>query len=149
MNRRVKTTFIFSIILNIAFISLYLGQILGFISPKNMMRYKEKKIIATVSSENKKSAHEFINHLRDIRRKEFEKSDQKLNELEEIVISKDFNKQLFLKKMEEFGEIKEEVREKSDEEIAEFLDKLNQNDRKKIVEELKAYKEKRYKYWKD
>lgn len=137
MNKKIKTILAVSIAFNIVFASFFLGNIFKKHKPGNFMKYKEKQIISVLPKEKQILAKEVFEKLEKIRNENFENSKSDLAEIEKIVTDQNFDQKLFLEKMKGFHELHEKEKAICNREIATFLENLNQDERKKVVEQFK------------
>ncbi len=140
MNRKIKITLFASIGLNI----LLVGFLLGQCSSKAMFRgdgprgmhHKEKMLLKALPKEKRELGREAFEEMKEARDKNFSFVKEKKKKLKEIAIAKDFNKENFLSALKDLDESFTATKRESDVKIADFLSKLTQDERIKLVKKF-------------
>ncbi len=129
-----------SLALNVIFIGYHLGHAFGAFhhKPKAPFEREEKKIISILPQEKQENARQTFAKIREIHKNNFEQMHSHMTQVEEIVTAKDFNSAEFLKEFAKSDDMMTKMRQETNVELAKLLNGLNQEERQKIVREIKT-----------
>lgn len=129
-----------SLALNVIFIGYHIGHAFGAFhhKPKPPFEREEAKIISILSQEKQENARQTFAKIREIHKNNFEQMQSHMTHVEEIVTAKDFNSAEFLKEFAKSDEMITKMRQETNAEIAKLLSGLTQEERQKIVREIKT-----------
>lgn len=139
MKNKTKIILIASIVLNITLIGFHLGHVFGAFNPKPKLplEREEKKIVTILPQDKQESARQLFAKMREIRDNNFEQMDEQMKLVEEQAIAANFDEKQFLSEFSKSDEMMLKMRKESNQEIAKFLAGLTQEEREKVVNEIK------------
>ncbi len=136
---KVKIILIASISLNIILIAFHLGHKLGAFrhGPRAPFEREEQKIIEILPQNRQQDARQTFAKIREIHQNNSAQMQQQMQKVEEQVVAKEFDAKKFLSEFAKSDSLMSQMRAQTNQEIAKFLSSLSQEEREKVVKEIK------------